>query len=181
MAERFTHDQPRTESPRLKDVPRVDAAAKRPEGRDGSGRFAPGNTEQKQKGIKSQLRKSLGDAADATNGELVRSALKLYFAMVRELPADGAAVRALCAASARHGALAAHYGNLAAATGLATPDGLKFAEASRQHDTTAQRMSVSAYDRAVREARAKPKDTKAALTARILTLAARTTEGEGNA
>jgi hypothetical protein len=31
------------------------------------------------------------------------------------------------------------------------------AEASRAHDTTAQRMSVAAYDRSVREAAGKPK------------------------
>jgi hypothetical protein len=167
-----------TESPRLKDTPRLSAAAERTEGRDASGRFAVGNCEQRHKGIKRQIRQSLGDV-NSSNSQLVKDALRLYFAMVRELPSDGAAVRSLCAASAKHSVLAGHLSNLALDSGLATDDGLKLSDAARGHDLAAQRLQVTAYDRAVREHKSKPKEsTRDALTRRIFALNGKGPDGK---
>lgn len=180
MAERFTHNELRQESPRLKDAPQ-ETARDPSEGRAAGGRFAPRNRHSEGQGTKALIRKGLGDPEDPVTGARTREALRLYYALVGKLPSDGPAIRALCAAQARHTVLASAFATEASRVGLTTKEGLALAEASRAHDTTAQRMSVAAYDRAVREARAKPRDPKAALTARILTLAARTTEGNGDA
>jgi hypothetical protein len=155
---RFTKGKARTETPRVKDlsvsVPERDPS----EGRDASGRFLSGNPHGIGQGFKATIRRSLGsvDNASPEAAEVVRSATKLYLALLRSLPSDGPAVRQLVAAQARHAAIATFYSNEGARVGLATKEGLAFAEAARAHDTTAQRLSVTAYDRAVREAAAKP-------------------------
>lgn len=163
MTERFVKGKRRTETPRLKDLPAVlvqqaaDSDGNRSENHDAAGRFARGNRAALGQGIKALIRKGLGDPADPATGALVREATRLYLALLRSLPSDGPGVRQLAAAQARHAMLATHYANEAAKAGLATKLGLELAEASRAHDTTAQRLSVTAYDRAVREAAARPK------------------------
>ncbi|HOU89569.1 MAG TPA: hypothetical protein PLU22_00925 [Polyangiaceae bacterium] len=158
MTARFTKGKARTETPRLKDLPLAlvrESAPDPAEGRDEGGRFAPGNRHSVEQGIKALIRRGLGDPSDPTTGELTREALKLYNALRRGLPSDGPGVRQLVAAQARHATLAGFYANEAARVGLATPEGLKLAEASRAHDTTAQRLATTAYDRAVREGAAR--------------------------
>lgn len=144
------------ESPRLKDTPALETARKPTVGRGEAGRFATGNRAAIGQGIKALIRKGLGDPSNPATAELVKEATRLYLALLRSLPSDGPGVRQLCAAQARHAMLATHYANEAANAGLATATGLKLAEAARSHDTTAQRLSVTAFDRAVREANAAP-------------------------
>lgn len=151
MSTRFVRGEARTESPRLKEVPRLKAAGERTDGRGPDGRFMPGNRAGVAQGEKAIIRKSLGEL-----GHLAKDTLRLFRAILRALPSDGPGVRQLVAAQARHATMATHYANEAAKAGLATPEGLRLAEASRSHDGTAQRLAVSAYDRAVREANAKP-------------------------
>ena len=157
MATRTTHDLTRTESPRLKDLPKsLDTARDPAEGRDQAGRFAPGDRSSVGHGFKALIRRGLGNPDDPAVAELVKAATQVYLHTLRSLPSDGAGVRPLVAAFARHVTLATHYANEAARVGLSTAEGLKLAEASRQHDTTAQRLSVTAFDRAVREAASRP-------------------------
>jgi hypothetical protein len=170
MAVRFVKDATRQESPRLKDVPQG-MARDTTDGRGAHGQFAPGHRLSEGQGVKALIRKGLGNPEDPETGERTREALRLYYALVGKLPSDGPAVRALCAAQARHTVLASAFATEASRAGLTTKEGLALAEASRAHDTTAQRMSVAAYDRAVREAKAKPKESaKDALTRRIFAL-----------
>ncbi len=154
MSHRFVKGGARTETPRLKDTPKVKTARDPSEGRDKRGQFAPGNRHSIGQGVKALIKRGLGDAANPATRELVREATRLYSAILRSLPSDGPGVRQLVAAQARHAMLATHYANEAATVGLATPEGLKLAEASRSHDGTAQRLAVTAYDRAVRESNA---------------------------
>lgn len=138
----------------MKDLHVVASARDPSDGRTQGGRFGKGNRASVGNGFKSLIRKSLGDPDDPAAAELVRQATRLYLALLRDLPSDGPAVRQLAASQARHVALATHFANEAARVGLATDRGLRLAEASRAHDTTAQRLAVTAYDRATREAAA---------------------------
>jgi len=162
MTTRFVKGKARTETPRLKDLPLslVQAAAesgrKPSDGRDEQGRAAPGNRLAVGAGFKAQVRRSLGDPDDPAVGDLVRQAVKMYAAILREMPSDGPQVRQLVAAQARHAVLGTHYSNLAAKAGLDTSAGMAFADAARNHDTTAQRLSTTAFDRAVKVAAVKP-------------------------
>lgn len=159
MATRFVKGKARTETPRLKDIPQLDpkTARKPSDGRGSGGRFLPGNRLAIGAGIKALIRQGLGDPNDPATADLVRQATRLYLAIMRGLPSDGPGVRLLVAAQARHATLASHYANEAARAGLATPIGLKLAEAARSHSMTAQRHSVTAYDQAVKDANAAPK------------------------
>lgn len=168
MTTRFTKGKVRTETPRIKDLSAVATARDPSEGRTAGGRFGAGNRASVGQGIKALIRKGLGDPEDPATEALVREATRLYIALLRSLPSDGPGVRQLVAAQARHAMLATHYANEAAKVGLSSDVGLKLAEASRAHDTTAQRLSVTAYDRAVREAVTKPRQSAtAALVASI--------------
>jgi hypothetical protein len=153
VSERFVKGKLRTETPRLKDLSTQETAREPSEGRTGSGAFAPGNRIAIGQGTKALIRKGLGDPESA----LVKDATRLYLAILRTLPSDGPGVRVLVASQARHTVLAAFYADAAAKEGLESAKGLKLAEASRSHDTTAQRLSVTAYDRAAREQAAKPR------------------------
>jgi hypothetical protein len=155
MALRFVKGSARTETPRLKDLAGPIPPPDPTKGRDSQGRFTNGNPVANGQGIKALIRKGLGDPNDPATAELVRNATRLYLAILRDLPSDGAAVRQLIASQARHAVLATHYANAAAKAGLASDEGLALAEAARSHDTTAQRLSVTAYDRSVREAQAR--------------------------
>jgi hypothetical protein len=151
MTTRFVKDKARTETPRLKDLGQI--TARDPSvGRTAGGRFGAGNQAASGHGWKAQIRRMLGsDASD----ENVKQVLALYLALLRELPADGAGVRQLAAAQARHAWLATEYTNLARAAGVGTAEGMKYADAARTHDLAAQRLGVTAFDRAAKEATAR--------------------------
>jgi hypothetical protein len=155
MATRFVKDKARTETPRLKDLSANEPARDPSAGRGEAGRFGAGNRHGIGQGIKALIRRGLGDPENPATAALVKEATRLYLHLLRSLPSDGPGVRQLVASQARHAMLATFYANEAARVGLATDDGLKLAEASRAHDTTAQRLGVTAYDRATREAAAR--------------------------
>ncbi|HEY1695445.1 MAG TPA: hypothetical protein VGG39_24920 [Polyangiaceae bacterium] len=149
MSLRVVKDRLRPESPRLKDTPA--ATARDPSvGRSADGRFATGNGAANGRAAKALIRESLG--SEGAEPEVVRQALTMYRALLRDLPSDGPSVRQLVAARCRHAVMATRYANEAAKAGLATPAGIKLAEQSRAHDLAAQRLAVTSYDLAVRGA-----------------------------
>lgn len=160
MAIRNTHGKTRFESPRTKDIPQLtEGTAREPtEGRTVGGRFAPGNRAAIGRAAKTITLASLGNPDDPHTGELAKLARTLYFALLRDLPSDGPAVRQTVAAQARNATLAAEYSRLAANAGLGTAGGMKLADAARAHDTTANRLAVTALDMATRAANSKPKE-----------------------
>jgi hypothetical protein len=155
MADRFTHDKPRTETARLKDLPLAlvkDSARDPSEGRGEGGRFAPGNQIAVEQGIKALIREALGDPKTHEG----KAAHKRYRGLLRKLPSAGPNVRELVVAQVRNINRAIEYDRLASEAGLGTPAGMKLSEAARAHDKTAQGLSTAAYDRATREAASKP-------------------------
>jgi hypothetical protein len=158
MSGRFVKGKARTETPRAKDIPACliqtayETGEERSVGRGEGGRVGPGNRLAVGSGFKAQIRRSLGNPDDPATGPLVKEALKMYASILRDLPDTGPQVRPLVAAQARHTVLATHYANLAVKAGLDTAAGMALADAARAHDTTAQRLSTTAFDRAVRMA-----------------------------
>lgn len=152
MTSRFVKGKARTETPRLKDLHGAATAPDPSRGRDARGQFTSGNGAATERGAKQLIRESLGKDADA---DMVREANVLYRALLRDLPSDGASVRQLTASRARHVVMGTALANEATTAGLGTPAGMKLAEASRSHDLAAQRLAVTAYDLAVREATAR--------------------------
>ena len=179
MTTRFVKGKGRTETPRIKDLPvslvrqATETGRKPSDGRRSDGRFDTGNRLAVGAGEKALIKRGLGDPDDPATAELARDALKLYGATLRSLPSDGPVTRQLSAAYSRNATLACHLANLAAKAGLGTPEGLKLAEAARSHDTTAQKLAVTAYDRAVREAGKPNEDPYQALERRMAAVAAR--------
>jgi hypothetical protein len=173
MATRYVKGQPRTESPRAKDLPlclvqtAYQTAGERTDGRDEQGRAAPGNRLAIGAGFKAQIRRSLGDPDDPAIGHLVREAVKMYNALLRDLPYDGPQVRPLVAAQTRHAVLGTHYANGAARVGLETAEGMALADKAAHHDGLAARLSTTAFDRAVKMAAAKKSATKSPVLAAI--------------
>jgi len=162
MAHRFERGKVRASTPRLKDVPRPKKSEPNPlEGRKPDGKFDSGNRLSEGQGFKALVRRSLGDPEDPAVADLTKTTRALYLHTLKSLPSDGPGVRPLVAAQARHMVLATYYSNAAVKAGLETKQGLVMAEASRSHDVTAQRLSVTAYDRAVREAANKPRKARA--------------------
>jgi hypothetical protein len=150
MALRVVKDKLRPESPRLKDLARHGTARERTVNHGADGRFVTANGAANGREAKTLIRESLGTAG--ADPEMVRQALTMYRAILRELPSDGPSVRQLVAARCRHAVLATRYANEAASVGLATPTGIKLAEQSRAHDLAAQRLAVTSYDLATRGA-----------------------------
>lgn len=149
MSTRFVKGKARFETPRLKDLHHAATVRDPSAGRDVRGQFAAGNGAATEQSSKAIIRQSLGADAD---DPMVKEAHTLYRAILRGLPSDGASVRQLTASRCRHAVLATRYANEAAAAGLTTPEGLKFAENARAHDLAAQRLAVTAFDLATREA-----------------------------
>jgi hypothetical protein len=179
MAFRNVKNKFRFESPRLKDVARTVTARDPSAGRTADGRFASGNRAANGRSAKALIRRSLG--AEGADPEMVRQALTMYHALLRDLPSDGPSVRQLVAARCRHAVMATRFANEAAKVGLATPMGLKLAEQSRSHDLAAQRLAVTSFDLAVRGAQkaAADVDPHAALDAAIARAQAHDGEGGG--
>lgn len=150
MTTRFVKGKARTETPRLKDHHTPRTARDPSAGRDARGQFSKGNGAAIGRGAKQIVREALSRVPP----ELVRDALTLYRACLRELPSDGPSVRQLTAARCRHAVLATCFTNEAVSAGLTTPLGMKLAEAARSHDLAAQRLAVTAFDIASKEASA---------------------------
>lgn len=154
---------------RSSDVGPVEAVPNPTAGRGAAGRFAAGNPIGQRARMKHAVKKVLGaKCGDETLDVIVSDGLRLYAAIMRELPSDGATVRQLVALQARHGALAGYYGAKAAEAGLDTPQGLAFDARAMQHGLRVERLACTVLDLAEAYAAPKPKaDPVAALRARI--------------
>ena len=150
-----SHGKARPTLPRSSDLtPVPDAAEERRHQRDAGGRFKTGNVVGRGRGWKRAIAKMLGRQIDDPLAQAVADdAWRTFSAMMRELPSDGAMVRTLVAAKARHDALAAFWGAKAASLGLATPEGVRAQEQSTKHDQRAERLTVTALDVATRLAK----------------------------
>ena len=111
MTIRFVKGRTRVETPQLKDLHLPATVRDRTVGRDAAGRFTSDNRAAIGRAAKALVRQSLGSDADP---ELVREALTLYRAIMRDLPSDGPSVRQLTASRCRHAVLATRYADLGA-------------------------------------------------------------------
>src|SRR5687767_15063238 len=84
MAIRHTHGKARSESPRIKDTPRLRTGSERSKSRAASGKFGAGNKAARGRGWKQALRKLIG------NNDFVGT---LYRGYLSTLAADNAMVR----------------------------------------------------------------------------------------
>lgn len=150
----------RVAAPRLKDVPQLPTAREPDRSHDRLGHFTPRNTAARDRAMKALVRRSLGGlgalVGDDKIDELVRQTMTVFAAELAALPADSAPVRSEIAACARRTVTAAVYHIEAVKIGLATEAGMKLADAAAKHDAAASRHRTVAFDRAVREAAARP-------------------------
>lgn len=143
--------------PRSSDLAPVETVRDPSEGRSAGGRFAPGNRIAQGQRWKAAIRKLLG--SDATDGEaesLGREAWRMYLAILRDLPHDGASVRVLAALQAREAVLAARWANRALELGLDTPEGKAADELGSRHGQRAERLTVTCLDVATKLQAARP-------------------------
>jgi hypothetical protein len=105
-------------------------------------------------GMKRIIKMTLGSIHAPELNPLARDAAQMAMRVIKEMPSAGTSVCSSVAAQARHRMLATYYANKSLELGPDTEQGQKFAEAAAKHDMTAERIGVSAYDRAVHEARA---------------------------
>jgi hypothetical protein len=171
MALRNVKGKLREESPRLKDTPHG-TARDRTVDHGADGRFVTANGAANGRAAKTLFRETLG--SEGADPEMVRDAHTMYRAILRESPSDGPSVRQIIAARCRHAVMATRFANEAGKVGLATPEGIKLAEQSRAHDLASQRLAVTAFDLATREA-SRPRNTVSPHAALIEALAS---EGE---
>jgi hypothetical protein len=151
-----SHGKARPSLPRSNELAAVQSERDPLEGRDATGRFAPGNPISQGQRWKASIKKLLGRGATNEQAQSVaREAFRLYLAVMRELPSDGATARMLAALQARHAALAAHYTNQAAEAGLDTEAGKELLELASKHGQRAERLAVTCLDVATKHAIAK--------------------------
>jgi hypothetical protein len=153
-----SHGKARPTLPRSSDLQPVGTVGDRHRGRDERGRVTTGNTLARDRGWRASIRKLLGrETTDPIATVVAEDAWRIFSATIRELPSDGATVRGLVAAGARHQALAAFWNAQAIERGLATDEGVAAQEQATKHDTRAERLAVTALDIATRLANADAK------------------------
>lgn len=125
--------------------------------RDEKGRFGPVNKAATDRGSKSIIKRAL----EGSNlpADMVRDAVVLYRAYLRDLPIATANIRALVASRVRHQLVATHLAGEATAAGLTTPAGIKLLEASRAHDKLQAQLSVTVLDHVAKALAAAPRET----------------------
>lgn len=159
MAIQRSQGKARPQLPRGRDLPAIGAVVDRPSKRDTHGRFAAGNIGGRGRGWKRAIAKMLGrdvadDLADVATA-VAEDAWRLFSVAIRELPSDGANVRALVARKARHEALEGYWTARALAK-LGTPEGDDAEAKATAHGVRAERLTVTAIDVATRLANASP-------------------------
>ena len=156
-----SHGKARPTLPRASDIPEVPPAPDPRRGRDANGRFASGNKVGSGRHwaqmLKRQLAREATGPLKAEVEALAREAFALFKGFLRELPSDGASVRALVASRARAAVLSARYGHRAAEIGLDTPDGRAAMDLSIKLDQRAERLAVTSLDVAIKLAARSPK------------------------
>jgi len=148
-----SHGKARPTLARLRDVPAATAVPERTGQRDAKGRFVPGNSQGCGRGWKVAVSKQLGRELKGEAEAVAREAYKLYMAFLRELPSDGPTIRQLCAQRARAAVLSGRYATRAAEAGYDTDDGRRALELSLKLDQRAERLAVTAWDLAARQAK----------------------------
>lgn len=144
--------------PRLKDN-RAEPLppAERGQGRDASGRFAPGHKGTKGKGWKRALaRLSHAELSDAELKPLLGDSASLFRAQLAELPNTGAIVSTVVAEGSRSAVLSAYCAARALEVGIETEKGGRLLELSVKLGQRAERTAVTAYDLSQRLAAAEP-------------------------
>ena len=166
MAIVYEHNKARPQCPRSKNLPALLTAGEPNQGRDASGRFAPGNGVATERGIRALLKRQLGKHADDAEVQgLYRETRIQFLAELARMPSKAPQVQRDLCARARWSALSARYASQAAAVGLDTPEGQKFVELAMKLDARAERLGVTALDIAERLHKAEPrKDPLAWLT-----------------
>ncbi|MDB4945866.1 MAG: hypothetical protein JWP97_5400 [Labilithrix sp.] len=142
-----SHGKARPALVRASDLKTVETDADRPAGRGPDGRFAPGNRVSVGSGCRRTQKKLLGRTGGSDDELLVRrDAFRVFTQTMRSMASDAAPVRSLVSLHARHVALAAYFGALASAKGLAEPEGMKLQEAADRQSQRAERVLVTAID-----------------------------------
>jgi hypothetical protein len=152
-----SHGKARPTLPRSSDLVAVpDTVDDRIRNHAGDGRFPVGNSASRGRGWKRAISKMLGrgvDDLDAVARAVSEDAWRLFIQTMRELPSDGAMVRARVTSMVRHQALEAFWGARAVAQ-LGTPEGDLADDRASAHGQRAERLSVTALDIATRLAKA---------------------------
>jgi hypothetical protein len=137
----------RPELPRRRELHVVAAAPEAKEGRDASGKFAPGNGVARDRGWRTALGRVLGhELTDASMRRVANDSWRLHGAIVKELPSDGVIVRGIVVTLAMHTACMGYWSALALDLGLSTAEGQAASERARIHGTRVERLSVTALD-----------------------------------
>jgi hypothetical protein len=153
-----SHGKARPTLPRSSDLAATPAADPT-EGRLSGGRFGDGNRFGEGQRWKSSIKRLLGRGATDSNTELLyRESLRLYMAVLRDMPHDGPAVRALAALQARHAAMAAHWTTRAVELGPETDEGLAAEDRASKHGQRVERLTVTMLDVARSLAQARARD-----------------------
>jgi len=140
------------------------ATVREPRGsRDAHGRFGAGNDHAKGRSWKRAIAKLLGrdlnDLGDVSTS-VAEDAWRLFCSSLKEMPHDGANVRALVARKARHEALEGYW-TAKALEKLGTPEGDAAEKKASDHGQRAERLTVTALDVAIALAKARPQPSYA--------------------
>lgn len=147
----FEHGKARPQLPRAKNLPAQLTAAEPIQGRDQSGRFAPGNGVATDRGIKALLKRQLGKHADDAEVQALYRETRIQFlAELARMPSKAPQVQRDLCARARWSALSARYVAQAAAIGLDSPEAQKLVELAMKLDARAERLGVTALDNSKR-------------------------------
>lgn len=142
-----SHGKARPTLVRSADLRIAATEAERTDGRQGNGRFAPGNRAAIGRGFRETVKKLLGPKVDDAEAKMVRAdAWRTFVVTMRAMPSDAAPVRSMVSLHAGHVALAAYYRAKATAAGLATAEGMKLLEVADRQSQRAERVLVTALD-----------------------------------
>jgi hypothetical protein len=140
----------RPQLPRSRDLPAIESARDRTEGRRTNGQFAPGNRASVRSGEKHAVKKLLGDASDRDVSLVAHDAMRLHNGAIRDLPSDGPIVRSLAAFYGRHAAVAGYANRQADGAGLDSEAGRMWLDVALRHGVRAERLVVTMLDVATR-------------------------------
>ncbi len=154
-----SHGKSRPTLPRSSDLAPVETDRDPRQGRTAGGHFAAGNRVGVGARWKASIKRLLGRGASGEQAEQVaREAFRLYLAVLRDMPSDGASVRMLVALQARHAAIAAFFTDRAAFLGLDGPEGTAALDIAAKHGQRAERLAVTSLDVSTRLTKASDRD-----------------------
>lgn len=146
VAER-SHGRPYRGSKRSRDLRLVETVGEPSGSRGTGGRFAKGNGIGKNRGIKAQLRRSLGrDATNPVVERLAREMRVLENGLRGDLPSARPSVLLLVQARATWTVLVPHLTTLALDAGVNTEAGRAYLELALKLDARAERLAITSLD-----------------------------------